>query len=110
MQNEIAFHLDDSLIREGRTIFRAINHPTRKGILELIHSNRQLIVTEIYRGLRIEQSVASQHLAILRKAGIVHAKRTGKRVYYSVAYERLREIHVISGKLLDQGGNKSDNC
>lgn len=103
MQNKKTLRLDDSLIRKSRTIFRAINHPLRKRIVELIHSEQQMIVTDLYHKLRIEQPVASLHLAILRQAGIVNATRAGKRVYYSVEYKRLEDIHVISGKLLDQG-------
>jgi DNA-binding transcriptional ArsR family regulator len=42
--------------------------------------------------LRLEQSVASQHLAILRRAGIVSTTRDGKFIYYSVNYQRLAEV------------------
>jgi DNA-binding transcriptional ArsR family regulator len=42
--------------------------------------------------LRLEQSVASQHLAILRRAGIVATSRDGKFINYSVSYTRLAEV------------------
>jgi DNA-binding transcriptional ArsR family regulator len=42
--------------------------------------------------LRLEQSVASQHLAILRKAGIVNTERDGKFIFYTVNYKRIDEI------------------
>ena len=37
--------------------------------------------------------MASQHLAILRKPGIVITKREGKKIFYSVNYERLAQIN-----------------
>ena len=40
----------------------------------------------------LEQSVASQHLAILRKAGIVNTERDGKFIFYTVNYKRIDEI------------------
>ena len=52
-----------------------------------------MTVTEIYVKLRLEQSVASQHLAILRKAGFVKTERDGKFIYYSVNTERLEELN-----------------
>ena len=42
--------------------------------------------------LRIEQSVASQHLAILRRADIVNTTRDGKFIYYTLNEEKLRVI------------------
>jgi DNA-binding transcriptional ArsR family regulator len=53
----------------------------------------RMTVTEIYVKLRLEQSVASQHLAILRKAGFVKTDRDGKFIYYSVNAERLDELN-----------------
>jgi DNA-binding transcriptional ArsR family regulator len=56
-------------------------------------------VTEIYVHLRLEQSVASQHLAILRKAGIVKTERDGKFIYYSVNHKRVEEINNVATEL-----------
>ncbi len=52
-----------------------------------------MTVTEIYVKLRLEQSVASQHLAILRRAGIVVTQRDGKFIYYAVNYDRIAEVN-----------------
>ncbi|HMW27776.1 MAG TPA: ArsR family transcriptional regulator, partial [Ferruginibacter sp.] len=48
----------------------------------------------------LEQSVASQHLAILRKAGIVSTEREGKFIYYMVNYKRLDEISLFVKNLV----------
>jgi len=45
--------------------------------------------------LRLEQSVASQHLAILRKAGVVLTERNGKFIFYSLDKGRLGHISTI---------------
>jgi DNA-binding transcriptional ArsR family regulator len=76
-----------------RIILLPINHKLRQEILHLLHKNKKMSVTEIYVKLRLEQSVASQHLAILRKAGFVETKRDGKQIYYSVNYKRMEEVH-----------------
>lgn len=74
-------------------VLRAINHKLRQQILKLIDENGRMTVTEIYVKLRLEQSVASQHLAILRKAGFVKTERDGKFIYYSVNTDRLEELN-----------------
>jgi DNA-binding transcriptional ArsR family regulator len=53
---------------------------------------KQLSVTEIYVKLRLEQSVASQHLAIMRRAGVVKTTRKGKNIYYELDNNRLKSI------------------
>jgi DNA-binding transcriptional ArsR family regulator len=59
-----------------------------------------MTVTELYVQLRLEQSVASQHLAILRRAGIVNAERDGKFIYYRINEERVRRINSFVETLL----------
>jgi DNA-binding transcriptional ArsR family regulator len=60
-----------------------------------------MTVTELYVKLRLEQSVASQHLAILRKAGFVKTDRDGKFIYYSVNISRMQELNQFVKQLLD---------
>jgi DNA-binding transcriptional ArsR family regulator len=87
-------------LKKAALILRSINHKLRTQILKLIHSSGKLTVTEIYVKLRLEQSVASQHLAILRRAGMVDTERDGKFIYYSVNYDRLAEIQRLSKELI----------
>jgi DNA-binding transcriptional ArsR family regulator len=61
-----------------------------------------MTVTEIYVKLRVEQSVASQHLAIMRKAGYLNTSRDGKNIFYSINKDRLKVLmehvqHIIEG-------------
>jgi len=84
--------LDYHLLRKALLTLRAVNHKLRKQIIKLLENNKKMTVTELYVKLRLEQSVASQHLAILRRAGVVDTKRDGKFVYYSLNNSRLAEI------------------
>jgi DNA-binding transcriptional ArsR family regulator len=92
--------IDVIQLKKAALILRAINHKLRQQILKLIHQHGKITVTEIYVKLRLEQSVASQHLAILRKAGFVLTVRDGKFIYYSVNYDRLDQVHAIVHELL----------
>jgi DNA-binding transcriptional ArsR family regulator len=81
-------------------ILRALNHKLRQQIVRLIDEHQKMTVTEIYVKLRLEQSVASQHLAILRRAGIVVTTREGKFIFYTVDYNRLEQINQFVEQLV----------
>ena len=87
-------------LKKAALILRAVNHKLRQQILKLIDEQGKITVTELYVKLRLEQSVASQHLAILRKAGFVKTDREGKFIYYSVNTSRLRELNQFVEELL----------
>lgn len=92
--------VDYLAIKKAAIVLRAINHKLRQQILHLIEENSRMTVTEIYIQLRLEQSVASQHLAIMRRAGIVKTTREGKFIWYSVNTERIQDISRFVDELL----------
>jgi DNA-binding transcriptional ArsR family regulator len=79
--------------------YRAINNDTRLEILELIHNEGRLTVTAVYKALRLDQTFASQHLAVLRKAGLVNTEREGRLIFYSINYPRLKLLHSVADTL-----------
>lgn len=93
--------LDLLNVKKAALILRAVNHKLRQQILRLIDESGKMTVTELYVKLRLEQSVASQHLAILRKAGFVNTERDGKFIYYSVNNQRLEELNQFVKELLN---------
>ncbi len=86
--------------KKAAMILRALNHKLRQQIVKLIDEHQKMTVTEIYVKLRLEQSVASQHLAILRRAGIVITTREGKFIFYTVDYTRLEEVNQFVEQLV----------
>ena len=70
-------------------VLRALAHPLRMRILEFIDQNDRINVNKIYSSLNLEQSITSQHLRILRQAGLVTTERRGKFIHYSLSYGRL---------------------
>src|SRR5215468_8058392 len=100
-ENSTPVKVDFVNLKKAAMILRALNHKLRQQIVKLIDENKRLTVTEIYIKLRLEQSVASQHLAILRRAGVVKTERDGKFIYYSVNNSRLSEIMKCVDELID---------
>lgn len=77
-------------LRSSMRILRALAHPLRLNIIRVIHDNDgSANVGEIFAALKIEQSVASQHLRVLRQAELVKTRRDRKFIYYTLDYERI---------------------
>jgi len=71
---------------------RAMAHPMRIAIIDLLHDGNQMSVTEIYKKLKIEQAAASHHLNILKNKGVLASRRDGKKIFYSIKNQVLTEI------------------
>ena len=91
--------LDYAELRKAVLVLRAINHKLRQRIIDLLEQTGKMTVTDIYIKMRLEQSVASQHLAILRRAGVLITERQGKFIYYSVNKDRMEQISRLIDEL-----------
>ncbi len=87
-------------IRKASLILKAINHKLRQAAIDVIYEHERITVTDLYAILKIEQSVASQHLAILRRAEVLNTERKGKFIYYSINHTRLGEINEFLRNLI----------
>lgn len=83
----------DEQLKVSAAIMRALAHPLRLRMIAVMDSKpkAEACVNEIFDTLQIEQSVASQHLRILRQAELVQTRRDGKFIYYSLNYGRLNK-------------------
>ncbi len=103
--------LDYVAVKTAAMTLRAINHKLRQQIVRLLEEHKRMNVTDIYVKLRLEQSVASQHLAILRRANIVITQREGKFIHYSLNHKRIADIAQFVSELVnsDASEKNSDN-
>ncbi len=87
-------------------LFRTLGHPVRVRILELL-SEREHAVHELLAKIGLEPSGLSQHLAVLRRAGVVRQRREGGEVRYSLLTPSVRELmaaaRVTLADLLAEG-------
>ncbi len=90
------------IIKTASFITKTVNNSFRQQILNLLLAAEKISVNELCEKLDTEQSVMSQHLAILRKAGLVNTEREGKRIFYSVNETHLQDTLSCIIKL----GNK----
>lgn len=83
---------------QASEMLKAIAHPIRLAIVQLLENNQRKSVTEIHETLKIEQAVASHHLSILKNKGVVSMDKEGKHCYYYLKHQRLAEIVVCVNK------------
>lgn len=84
---------DIEFLEDATEKLKAVAHPIRFVMVDLLHREKELSVTEIHEILDIEQAVASHHLRILKNQDIVRVTREGKNSLYSLT--RPGFFHII---------------
>jgi ArsR family transcriptional regulator len=80
---------------------KALGHPARVRILELLLA-KDACCGEIVDELPLAQATVSQHLKVLKEAGLIVGEIEGPRVSYCASRERLAALHEQLGFLLDE--------
>lgn len=86
---------------ELAALAKALGHPARVGIVRLLHEKQSCIGCDIVDEVGLAQSTTSEHLRILKSAGIITGEIDGPRVCYSLnpaALEPLKSfLQVVTG-------------
>ena len=87
------------LYRLKGEFFKTLGHPARVRILELL-AERDRGVGELLGEVGLESSNLSQQLGVLRRAGVVTARKEGTNVIYSIASPDIAELLAVARKVL----------
>jgi len=79
----------------------ALADPTRRAVFERLRSGPRPVV-EIARGLPVSRPAVSQHLRVLKEAGLVRERREGTRNFYSVNGDGLAEVREYLEEFWDE--------
>jgi DNA-binding transcriptional ArsR family regulator len=95
-------------------IFKALMHPSRLSILEILRDGEQC-VCHLEAALGCRQAYISQHLMVLREAGLVEDRRDGARIFYRVikpeVFDLMDSAARMSGeKVLPVSHSKVKDC
>ncbi|ABY94408.1 MAG: Transcriptional regulator, ArsR family [Caldanaerobacter subterraneus] len=80
--------------------FKALSHPTRLKILDVILNEKEICVCEIVNKIGVDQSTISKHLNILKKAGILESKKEGLSVFYKVRFPCMKDYFICIDKTI----------
>ena len=84
--------MDFLQVQKATFTVRAVNNKLRQQIMQVLSQRETMSVTELYNAMGLEQSVVSQHLSILRRAGMLKMKKSGKNTFYSLDAERFARL------------------
>ncbi len=79
--------------KEDALVIKSLGHPIRLKILTML-DRQKCNVKNIWECLGMEQSVVSQHLAVLRHRGIIHGRRDGVETIYTI-------VNPLAQKIID---------
>lgn len=84
--------LDFKKLEKVAEILKAVAHPIRIQVIDLLGKADELTVTEIYGALGSEQSLTSHHLTKMKDKGVLNCRREGKNIYYSLADSNITKV------------------
>jgi ArsR family transcriptional regulator len=74
---------------------KALGHPARVRILRILSRREAKVCSEIVGELPLAQSTVSEHLRILKEAGLIRSNQDGPRIGYCINYETLRRLKAL---------------
>jgi DNA-binding transcriptional ArsR family regulator len=77
---------------QASDLFRTLGDPTRRAMFERLSGEGELTVGELVAGAGVSQPAVSQHLAVLRTAGLVTERREGRFVRYAARPQGLKPL------------------
>ncbi|MFD1142767.1 ArsR/SmtB family transcription factor [Larkinella insperata] len=83
---------EDKKIERAAYVLKAVAHPLRIKIIQMLNEQKELNVSTIYKNLNAEQSLISHHLINMRDKGILEIRRSGKNIYYFLVDGSIAEI------------------
>ena len=72
-------------------IFKALGDPTRLRIVQMLAHNGETCVCKIVDEFEINQPAISHHMAKLKQAGLLNARKDGQWIHYSLKVDALRD-------------------
>ncbi len=102
--------LDTTLEQEVAALAKALGHPARVRIMRLLLAHDACYCGELVDELPLAQATVSQHLKVLKDAGLVVGEIDGLRTCYCASREHLARLHDLLGDLLDEAVELTAPC
>ena len=98
MSNSSTELIAEDTIEKAVILLKAVENPIRLQIV-YVHMSGECQVGEMANTLGTRQSLTSQHLSILKFAGVLKSRRDSNKVYYSLANDSIKKIvkSIIAG-------------
>ena len=92
--------MDRKLFELQAELCKTLANPKRLEILEILKEHPEISVNDMAELLEIPKANTSQHLAVLRQAGVVATRKDGINVYYSLRSTKISEACALTRQIL----------
>ena len=90
---------DESFYESKARVISVLANPKRLQIIEILGKSERT-VSELSAELEIAQATTSQHLAVMRKSGVVETRKDGNFVYYRIADAKIAEACAVMSRAI----------
>ena len=80
-------------------IFKALGESSRQEIMSLLRTKGEMRVGDLVKELGLAQPTVSQHLRVLKEAGVLKSRRVGQEMHYSVCSEKICDVVSVFLKM-----------
>jgi len=102
--------LFDTDLQDAAQLYKALAHPARLQILRYLAETKVCITGDISEELPLSRTTVNQHLAELKKAGLIQGHVNGKRTNYCLNPDKIALFKKISEALLKEIQVDNINC
>ena len=88
-------HIHSMKVNQLADLARVLSHPARISILNYIGDCEGCLCKDISEKIRLSQPTTSQHLQVIKKAGLLKSKYAGKSQYYTINKDRLTTLKEL---------------
>lgn len=101
--------MEKKLYEMQAELCKTLSNPKRLEILDILKEEKEISVNQLAERLEIPKANTSQHLAVLRQAGVVATRKDGINVHYRLRSAKISEAcaltrQILLEKLEDQAG------
>ena len=100
LSEELDWPSAEPLYRVKAGMFKGLGHPWRVRVLEILVACGETPVAVLLEETGLDPSHLSQHLAVLRRYGLVIAERRASFVYYRLAFPEVADLLRVARRLL----------
>jgi ArsR family transcriptional regulator len=92
--------MEKKLYEMQAELCKTLSNPKRLEILDILKEREEISVNSLAEMLEIPKANTSQHLAVLRQAGVVNTRKDGINVYYSLKSAKISEACSLTRQIL----------
>ena len=97
----MALATETTIEQEVAILAKALGHPARVRIMRLLLAHDACYCGQLVDELGLAQATVSQHLKMLKEAGLIVGEIEGPRICYCASRDRLDELHRLVGSVLE---------